>query len=123
MIIMNVLRKLFTKMIYLNRIDVSEGTDFNEASASEERIIWHYWYFLDKGFKFQPAVCNWFHDVLMMSMSLNNIAILDIYSVDYRCIIAGISKSEAMKLLKNADLSEKIGRLQEMTFLNIFKNK
>ena len=56
-------------------------------------------------------------------MSLNNIAILDIYSVDYRCIIAGISKSEAMKLLKNADLSEKIGRLQEMTFLNIFKNK
>ena len=39
MIIMNVFRKLFTKMIYLNRIDVSEGTDFNEASASEERII------------------------------------------------------------------------------------
>ena len=110
-------------MIYLNRIDVSLSTDVNEASASEERIIWHYWYFLDKEFKFQPAVCNWFHDVLMMPMSLTNIDILDIYSVDYRCIIARISKSEAMNLLKNADLSEKIGRLQEMTFFNIFKNE
>ena len=41
-----------------------------------------------------------------MSMNLNNIAILNICSIDYRCIINGISKSEAVNLLKNADFTE-----------------
>ena len=34
--------------------------------------------FLDKGFKFQPDVCNGYHDVLLMSLNLNDIAILNI---------------------------------------------
>ena len=33
--------------------DVSEGTDVNKTSASKECGICHYWYFLNKGFKFQ----------------------------------------------------------------------
>ena len=53
--------------------------------------------FLDEGFKFQSSVCNCCYDVLMdvlmMSMNLNNITILNIHSVDYRCIINGITKS------------------------------
>ena len=36
-------------MLYFGRIDVSEGIDVNKTSASKECIIWHYWYFLDKG--------------------------------------------------------------------------
>ena len=36
-------------MLYFGRIDVSEGIDVNQTSASKECIIWHYWYFLDKG--------------------------------------------------------------------------
>ena len=42
----------------------------------------------------------------MMSMNLNDIAILNIHSADYRCIISGISKSEAVNLLQNIDLIE-----------------
>ena len=62
--------------------------------------------FLDKWFKFQLNFCNWCHDVLMISIKLNNIAILNIRDVDdYCCIINGISKSAAMNLLGNADLS------------------
>ena len=38
-------------------------------------------------------------DVLMMSMNLNDIVILNIHSVDYRCLINRISKSEAVSLL------------------------
>ena len=38
---------------------------------------------------------------------INNIAILDIGKGDCCYIIFGISKNEAMNLLKNADLSEK----------------
>ena len=66
-------------------------------------IYCHYWYFLDKGFKFQPYVCNGCHDVLMMSMNLSDIAILNINSADCCCIITRISKSEAVNLLQKAD--------------------
>ena len=70
-------------MLYFDRIDVSEGIDINKTSASKEYDIFQYWYFLDKGFKFQPHFCNGCHDVLMMSMNLSNTAILTINSGDY----------------------------------------
>ena len=47
----------------------------------------------------------------MMSISLNDIAILNIKGSDYCCIISLISKNEAIKLLQNADLTEKNGTL------------
>ena len=69
-------------MLYSDRIDVSEGTDVNKTSASKECDISYSWYFLDKGFKFQPNVCNRCHDLLMMSMNLSDIAILNIQGSD-----------------------------------------
>ena len=50
--------------------------------------------FLDKGFMFQLALCNWYNTVLtvlMMPMNLNGIAISIIRGADYRFIINGIS--------------------------------
>ena len=47
----------------------------------------------------------------MMSMNFSNIAILNINVADYCCIISGISKSEAVNLLQNIDLTEKSGTL------------
>ena len=79
--------------------------------ANRKSDICHYWYFLNKGFKFQPYVCNRCHDLLIMSMNLSNIFILKIKSADYYCIITGISKSEAINLLQNIDLTEKSGTL------------
>ena len=63
--------------------------------------------FLDKGFKFQPNVCNGCYDVLMMSMNLSNIDTLNINGADYRCIVNGISKTESINLMQNINLSEK----------------
>ena len=57
-------------MLYFDSIDVSEGIDVNKTSASKECYICHYWYFLNYRFKFQPNVCNRFHDLLMISMNL-----------------------------------------------------
>ena len=94
-------------MLYYDRIDVSGGININKISASNECNICQYWHFSDKGFNFQPYVCNGCNDVLMMSMSLSSIAILNINGVDYLCIINGISKSEAENLLQKADLNEK----------------
>ena len=72
--------------------------------------ICQYWYVLDKGFTFHPAVCNGRHDVLMMPIYLNSIAILNIPGDDYCSIIAGIT-NETINLLRNADLVEKKGTL------------
>ena len=54
--------------LYFERIDVSEGIDVNKPSASKERIVWHYHYFLDKGFKFQLDIlsgCLWTLAILL----------------------------------------------------------
>ena len=91
-------------MLYFDRNDASKGIDVNKTGASKKCIICHYWYFLDKEFKFQLDVCNRYHDVLMMPINLNDIAILNICGVDYRCIINRISKREEVNLLQNADL-------------------
>ena len=61
-------------MLYFDQIDFSVGIDVNKTSKSKECDICHYLYFLDKGFNFQPYVCNGCHDVLMMSMNLRDIA-------------------------------------------------
>ena len=99
------------KILYFYRIDVSEEIDVNKTSVSKESDICHYWYFLNKGFKFKLYVCNRCHDLLMMSMNLSDISILNIKGSDYRCILTEISKSEAIKLLQNIDLTEKSGAL------------
>ena len=52
-------------MLYYVRIDASEGMDVNKTIELKECIICHYWYFVGKGF----YICNWFHDVLMMSLN------------------------------------------------------
>ena len=43
----------------------------------------------------------------MIAMKLSNIAILNIKSADYCCIISGVSKNEAINLMQNADLTKK----------------
>ena len=93
-------------MLYYDRIDLSEGIDIYKTSASKECDIFHYWYVLDKGFKFEHYVCNGCHDVLKMSISLKDIAIFYINCVDYCCIINEISKSDAVNLPQNDDLTK-----------------
>ena len=42
----------------------------------------------------------------MMSVNLNDIAILNIRGVDYRCIVNRIRKSDTVNLQQNTDLTE-----------------
>ena len=44
-------------------------------------------------------------------MNISNIASLNIKGSDYRCVISGISKSEAINVMQNIDLTEKSGTL------------
>ena len=94
-------------MLYFNRIDVSKIIYINKTSESKECDICHFWYFLNKGFKFQTDVCNGCHDLLITSLNLSNITILRIKGADYCCIISGISKSEVIDLIHKTSLTEK----------------
>ena len=97
-------------MLHYKRIDISEGVDINKTMASKECDICHY-FLLNKGFKFQTYVCNRRHNSLMMPLNLCDIAILKIKNVDYRCIVTGISKSEAINLMQNTNLTKNSGTL------------
>ena len=98
-------------MIHFDRIDVFEGTEFNKTIKSKECDICHYCCFLNKGFKFQPKVCNGCNNLVMMFMNLSNITILNFRSFDYYCSISEISKNEAINQTENATLSVKSGQL------------
>ena len=91
----------------MKKIDVSEGIDTNKISASKECMLFHYWYFKDVGFKSKPHVCNKCHDVLMNAYNLKNIAILNVKGVNFRCILWGISRDEAVNRLNNSVLEDK----------------
>ena len=83
-------------MLYFDRVNVSEGISVNKKSASKECDICHFWYFLNSSFTFQPNVCNRYHDLIMMSLTLSDIAILNIKGSDYHCVSNLISKNEAI---------------------------
>ena len=94
-------------MLQYDRIDVSEGININETSESKECMLCHYWYSKNVGYKFQTYICNDCHAVSMMAYELKNIAILNAKDVNYRCILWGISRDEAVNRLNNSVLENK----------------
>ena len=63
-------------MLECDRIDTSEGIDVNKTSNSKKCDIYHYWYFKDIGFKYDPYLCNDCHDLIQKAMTFNNVAIV-----------------------------------------------
>ena len=51
-------------MLEYDKMDILKGNNVNKTNLSKECEICHYWYFLDKRFKFEPYVCNGFHDLM-----------------------------------------------------------
>ena len=80
------------------------------ASASKVFKVFmlcRYWYFKDAGFKFEPHVCKKCQDVLTTTYKLKSIAKLNVKGVDFRCILWGISRDEAVNRLNNYVLEDK----------------
>ena len=59
------------------------------------------------GFEFQNYVCNGCHDLTILCLNISDITIIAVKTVDYRCIIHDISKSEAINLLKKCILEDR----------------
>ena len=74
-------------MLYYDRIDISEGIILN-------------------GFKFQDYACNGSPHLIMLSVNINDFAVINVKNVDYHCIIHSITKYEPINLLKNSVLED-----------------
>ena len=98
-------------MLEYDRIDISEGIDTNKASASKGRNICHYWYVLDKNFRYDPYLCNGCHDLTQKAMSFKNVAIVSIKGNDHRIHFWYMSKNDAIVLMANSNLNDKNGIL------------
>ena len=88
-------------MIEYDRIDLSEVIDVNKTNVSKKCDIWHYWYFLDKGFKFQPFVWNMF-------VSFDDADINSVKGSDYRIHFWYMSRDYDPSIMKNSDLNENV---------------
>ena len=63
-------------MLEYGWIDVFEEIDVKKKNASKECDICHYWYFLDKGYKYEPYLCNGCHDLIQKATNFNDVAIV-----------------------------------------------
>ena len=88
-------------MISCERIDKSEGIDFDKTEKSIECMICRYYYFNDIRFKYQPYVCSACHDVSMILQNLSDFFILTVKNIDYRVYIADVDKKRYYKYFKH----------------------
>ena len=98
-------------MLEYDSIGISEGIDAQKTNASKKCDICHYWYFLDKGFKYEPYLCNGCHDLMQKAMNLNDAVIVSFKGSDYRIHFWYMSKDGAINIMKNSNLNEKTGLL------------
>ena len=61
----------------------------------------------DHGLEFQNSVGNGCHNLTMLCLNLNDISTITVKGVDYRCIVYGITKYEAINLVKNYVLDDR----------------
>ena len=78
-------------MLFYGRTDASTEIDVNRTNESRMCFICNYYYFLKKNSRFQPTVF--------------------VKGNDYRSIFKHTSKDKAINIMKNSDLSKKVGSL------------
>ena len=66
------------ELLKCDKIDVSEGIDVDKTNTLKECGFCHYCYFLDKGFKYEPYLCNGCHDLTQKVVNFNNVAIVSV---------------------------------------------
>ena len=98
-------------MLEHDRIHISEWIDVNKTNLSKECDIFHYWYFKDTGFKYEPFLCNDCHDLMQKALSFNNVAIAYVKRNAYRIQFWYMSKDDAINIMNSSNLVDKRGAL------------
>ena len=106
-------------MLQYDRIDVSERIDMNKTNASKECKICHYWYFKDIGFKYEPYLCNGCHGLMQKAVNFNDIAFAYVKGSAYRIHFWYMSKDNAINIMNNSNLIDKMGIIYIYFYLYI----
>ena len=89
---------------------INKTNDINKTNVSKKyNICCHYQYFLDKGFKFEPYLCNGCHDLMQKAVKFNDVAIVSIKENDYIIHFWYMSNDDAINIMKTSNLNEKSG--------------
>ena len=65
-------------MLVYENIDISDGIDVDMSHKSKERMLCHYWYFLDKNVSYGPYLCDGCYNMMQKCNKLKNIALVHI---------------------------------------------
>ena len=98
-------------MLESDRIDISDGININKTNALKECKICHYWYFKDIGFTYEPYLCNGCHGLIQKASSFNDVAIIYVKGSAYRIHFWYMSKDDAISIMNNSNLIDKMGVL------------
>ena len=98
-------------MLEYDRIDISAGFNVNKTSLLKECDLCHYWYFKDISFKYEPYLCNGFHDLMQKAMSFNNVAIIYVKGSACRIHFWHMSKDDTINIMSVSNLVDKMGVL------------
>ena len=98
-------------MLEYDRIDISAGIDMNKTNASKECKTCHYWYFKDIGFKYGPYLCNGCYGLMQKAIRFNDVATVYVKGSAYIIHLWYMSKNDAISIMNNSNLIDKMGVL------------
>ena len=83
----------------------------SSANASKECDICHYWYFKDIGFRYEPCLCNGYHDLMQKARVLMMLLLFMLKEGFAEFIFGYMDKDDAINIMNNSDLVHKKGVL------------
>ena len=102
------------QMLEYDRIGISVEIDINKTNASKKCDICHYWYSLNKVFKYECysiekylRLNNGCYELMLKATNFNDVAIVSVKGSDYRTHFWHMNKADATNVMKNANLNEK----------------
>ena len=110
-------------MLEHGRIGISEGIDVYKTNASKECKICHFWYFKNINFKYEPHLCNGCHGLMQKAVSFNNVAIVYVKQSAYRIHFWYMSKDDAISMINNSSLIDKMDVLCKFFYDVYIKNE
>ena len=78
-----------------------------KTNASTECDICHYWYLLDKKFKYEAYLCNGSHGLMQKAMNFNDAAFVSVKGIDYIIHFWYMREKDAMNVMKSSNFNEK----------------
>ena len=65
-------------MLEYDIIDISEGIGIKKRDISKKCNICHYWSFSDKNLKYEPYLCNGYHNLMQKAIAFNDVTIVSV---------------------------------------------